>query len=100
MQYPREAFVKAIHRTARLNDGAEWRANDPIGPTDGFGFGWGQGLLDQGGGGGYGFYGGNGSGPGNDPLPITNDECRRTDRLLRCAGCVGGFECPVHGTRL
>lgn len=25
---------------------------------------------------------------------------RPTDRVFRCPGCVGGFECPVHGRRL
>lgn len=33
-------------------------------------------------------------------VSTTNDDCRRTDRVFRCAGCVGGFECPLHGRRL
>ncbi len=36
----------------------------------------------------------------DQPLPITNEEARRTERLFRCAGCIGGFECPIHGRRL
>ena len=41
-------------------------------------------------------YGGRPSGP----LPMTRDDRRRTERILRCAGCIGGFECPLHGRRL
>ncbi len=33
-------------------------------------------------------------------LPITNEEAPRTERIFRCAGCIGGFECSIHGRRL
>ena len=29
-----------------------------------------------------------------------NDDARRTDRVFLCAGCVGGYECSIHGVRL
>ncbi len=32
-------------------------------------------------------------------LPMTNEYCR-TERVFRCAGCVGGYECSIHGRRL
>ncbi len=76
--------------------GAVWDTRDGEGQCDGWGHDW----------------GGNGNGHGHMPepnigllalsipFPMTNCEVRRTDRILRCAGCIGGFECPIHGRRL
>ena len=77
---------------------------------DGHGHGWGGG---SGGGYGYGNAGPQGGVDGGivgypsgggiicaDVLTITNADARRTERIFRCAGCVGGFECPIHGVRL
>ena len=36
----------------------------------------------------------------DDVFTTTNEDARRTERVFRCAGCVGGFECPIHGVRL
>ncbi len=33
-------------------------------------------------------------------LPMANEEGRRTERIFRCAGCIGGYECSIHGRRL
>ncbi len=33
-------------------------------------------------------------------MPMTCEDGRRTERVFRCAGCIGGCECPVHGVRL
>ncbi len=43
---------------------------------------------------------GGGFGYGDGVLPMSNEYAARTERLFRCAGCVGGFECSIHGRRL
>ncbi len=73
------------------------------GSADGQGIGyWGSGGYENGHGyhdGTFGNHGGNGF-TWSMPLPATNHSARRTERVFRCAGCVGGFECPIHGVRL
>ncbi len=82
------------------------------GMSDGMGDGHGDGYENaEGGGNGQGCYlgrgcscrGAKGGGRAYDHefwMPITSDDARRTARIFRCAGCVGGFECPIHGRRL
>ena len=68
----------------------------------GYGVGNGFGSLDGGELDGSAWHGRSG---GSDELaassmPMTSEESRRTERLFLCAGCVGGFEGPLHGVRL
>ena len=43
----------------------------------------------------------NGSGYiGNMPFSVTGEDSRRTERVFLCAGCIGGYECSIHGGRL
>ena len=37
---------------------------------------------------------------GWEDVPVTNEDSRRTERVFLCAGCIGGFECSIHGKRL
>ena len=77
----------------RLSD-YNWAGYNPS-PTqggEGTGDGWGAGAL-------YGVrHGGDMS--GNYFLLMADSEGRRTERVFRCAGCVGGYECSIHGRRL
>ena len=57
-------------------DYAHGTADGNIGNHDGNGFTWRQ------------------------PLPATNHSARRTERIFRCPGCIGGYECSIHGRRL
>ncbi len=73
------------------------------GQADGYGWGWcGAGDIESAYGNGDGNVGHRG-GAGFAlalVLPVTNHSARRTERLFRCAGCVGGYECSIHGVRL
>lgn len=71
------------------------------GTGDGAGYGYGYGNGGVGDGDGYGFAEGSADGLDGVPvgLPVTND-IRRTSRVFRCPGCIGGFECSIHGRRL
>ena len=93
--------MKSTYRSGDFGLAQAWH-NDPFeGVADGHGTSYGSSLgFKFGVANGFGFGGGNGSGPGNDPLHVSNDDARRTDRVFHCAGCVGGFECPIHGRRL
>ena len=84
---------------------------------DGYGYGLGQGWLrdpnwgghntndlpdGKGMGDGWG-HDSDGSGASSAPLIsllVADSDGRRTERVFLCAGCVGGFECPIHGRRL
>ena len=34
------------------------------------------------------------------PVPSANEDMRRTERVFRCPGCIGGYECSIHGRKL
>ena len=34
------------------------------------------------------------------PILFANEADRRTERVFRCAGCIGRYECSIHGRRL
>ncbi len=120
--------VKAVHRTDG-DDGPRNHGSGhgdghgygwPRGNGDGDGHGFSSGNdddMDDGTGDGDGHGDGDGEGliliyggghPFSDvvdadifgPLPMGNEEARRTERIFRCAGCVGGYECSIHGRRL
>ncbi len=91
--------MKTVYRIADGNSHG-WGSSADIwvdvwSDTWGGGFGTGFGSRDGEAGKGYGYgyrY--------NEPVFATNEAARRSSRIFRCAGCVGGFECPVHGRRL
>ncbi len=70
----------------------------------GIGHGAGHGHVDgQGDGFGFSMSEDHGSGWANsdgEALPMSADDIQRTERILRCAGCIGEYECPIHGRRL
>lgn len=37
---------------------------------------------------------------GWEDVPVVNDNALRTTRVFRCPGCIGGYECSIHGRRL
>ncbi len=81
-------------------DGYGYGYGHQMGLLDGFGFGYGSGQAD---GHAWGQSSGRGSSGGTicfQVLPMTHEEGRRTERVFRCAGCIGGFECSIHGSRL
>ncbi len=80
----------------------DWTGNgsghDGLGSYSG---GFSDGFGDSFGGGGFGADGFGYVGlTSNRQVPASNEEARRTDRVFRCAGCIGGFECSIHGKRL
>ncbi len=93
-------------------DGYGWSDRAGSGLSDGYGHEDDPGGDGNGHGWSFGDEGGNGNGPGypdgpsgfpskyGEALNVTNEESRRTDRIFRCAGCIGGFECSIHGRRL
>ncbi len=70
-------------------DGHGWGNDTPEGDGDGIG--------DSNGRGGY---SGERYGLGKGILGMTDDMARRTERVFLCAGCIGAYECPIHGRRL
>lgn len=84
--------------------------------ADGIGYGNGDDeyFTPGGSGDGYGYSlpstsgpGGDGNADGHDTqmggeyyLPVSCAECSRTERVFLCAGCIGGYECSIHGRRL
>lgn len=73
------------------------------GSADGYGYGWsGAGVcgylavtVD----GSLGIHNGAGL-QWHGALSVTNHSARRTERVFLCPGCIGGFECSIHGRRL
>ena len=101
-----EAFTFLYHQITGGNDPIE-PVGDGVGDGYGYGYGHGLGILGFADGGGHAdghAWGHHGAASGGEicfqVLPMTSDEGRRTERVLLCAGCVGGFECPLHGRRL
>ena len=84
-----------------------------VGPDDDDGYGIADGNGDSGGrgngtGDGHGHFtvlgsslNGGGVGDGNvQTMPMVNEGAPRTERIFRCAGCVGPYECSIHGRRI
>ena len=36
----------------------------------------------------------------NSPMHMSSDDGVRTQRIFRCPGCIGHYECSIHGRRL
>ena len=97
---------------ANLDDGLDSSACLPdfvsgngYGNLGGYGGGYAGGhgygpRADGGVDGGNGYYIDGTGNIGDMPFTVTNDDSRRTERIFRCAGCIGGCECPIHGVRL
>ncbi len=95
--------MKAVLRTAEAPGGSlSHGVGDGHGTMEGWGLGagygddsgqgWGISHTNNGGGAVFGLF--------LRSVSMTCEDARRTSRIFRCAGCVGGFECPIHGRRL
>ncbi len=99
----------AYYISDKGNGWSEWGPGDD---SAGFGYCVEDGdILNGGNGGGEGYGYGAGVGYGNADghdtemggeyfLPVSCAEGPRTTRVFLCAGCIGGYECSIHGRRL
>ena len=103
MQYPRKSPV--ILRSTELPHFRQARFThiDGYGWSSGYGYSDGYGDRD----GGSAYIDGNGTAKGAGYCGFNEagfahcgDDPPRTERIFRCAGCIGGFECSIHGRRL